>query len=265
MKNTYVKVLSISMILFLMLASLPGNTEAANEKQRVFDDAELLTDEEIKSLEEIAHESSVNHETDFIILTTEDADGKKPTKYMQDKYDDMGFGYDKKHGNAAVLIISMLERDVEFAGFYKAETYLDDDRLDMIRHKITPDLSNENYFRAFETFIKTGDKYMGYRPGVNPENILFKWWFQIIISLSIASIALGSMIYNSGGRVTTNAGTYRDSNRSRILKKRDRYLRKTVTKRRKPKPQNSGSGRGGGGGGGMTSGGHSHSGSRGKF
>lgn len=264
MKNTYIKVLSISLILFIMLASLPGNTGAANEKQRIFDDAGLLTNEETRLLEEIAHESSVNRETDFIILTTEDADGKKPTKYMQDKYDDMGFGYDKKHGNTAILIISMLERDVELDGFYKAETYLDDDRLDMIRHKITPDLSNESYFSAFETFIKTGDKYMGYRPGVNPENILFKWWFQIIMSLGIASIALGSMIYNSGGRVTTNARTYRDSNRSRILKKRDRYLRKTVTKRRKPKPSKSRGGRGGGGGG-MTSGGHSHSGSRGKF
>lgn len=73
---------------------------------------------------------------------------------------------------------------------------------------------------------------------------------------------VGSMIFNMGGRVTTNASTYLDANNSRVKNKSDRYLRQTVTKTKIQK--NTGGGRGGGGGG-MTRGGHSHSGARGKF
>lgn len=251
------------MLLSLLIVFFAVNVEAATDKQRIFDEAGLLTDHEINTLENIAQKSSDHRETDFIILTTIDADGKDIIKYMQDLYDQEGFGYDKEHGNAAILTIDMSERDIYLAGFYKGETYLADDRLDMIRDKITPDLSSENYFKAFESFVITGDEYMGYRPGVNPENIFFKWWFQIFASLVIALIVIFVMVFNTGGKVTTTAGTYRDSNHSKVLQKKDRYLRKTVTKRRKPK-QSSGGGRSGGGGG-MTSGGHSHSGSRGKF
>lgn len=261
-KNIYFKALSVFIILFLFLPFLSESVGAASStKQRIYDDAGLLTAEEIMSLEEIANEFSIKQETDFIILTTKDAE-KDITKYMEDIYDEQAFGYDKAHGNTAILTMDMKSRDVELAGFYKAKTYLDNERLGLIRKKITQDLSNENYFEAFETFIVTADEYMEYKPGVNPENIFFKWWFQIIISLGIAGLIVGTMAYNSGGRVTTNVRTYMDSNNTEILRRKDRYMRKTVTKRRKPSNNNRS---GGSGGGGMTSGGHSHSGSRGKF
>lgn len=250
--------LLLSIVIFLFIGII---SVSASSKQRVYDDANLLTDAEIQQLEKVARESSENRETDFIILTVDDAK-KDIVKYMQDIYDEEAFGYNQSHGNAAILTIEMKTRDIYLAGFYKGEEYLDNERMDLIREKITPDLSSENYYRAFESFITIGDKYMGYRPGVNPENILFKWWFQIFISLGVAFVALGAMIRTSGGKVTTNARTYRDDHHSKVLRRKDQYLRKTVTKRRKPKSSSSG---GSGGGGGRTSGGHSHSGSRGKF
>ena len=76
------------------------------------------------------------------------------------------------------------------------------------------------------------------------------------------------MAYNSGGRVTVSEGTYRDFSSSRVVDRRDNYLRTSVTKTRKPSSDNNSSGggfSGGGSSGGTTSGGHSHSGSRGGF
>ena len=62
----------------------------------------------------------------------------------------------RPHGNTALLIMDMQERDVYFAGFKKAEQYLDSGRLEMIRNKITPDLSEGEYFQAFSSFITYG-------------------------------------------------------------------------------------------------------------
>lgn len=252
-----------TMILPLLLSAAQISTAASETKQRVYDYAKLLTRTEVEELEAMSIEYGSKRETDFIIITTADTQGKDIEKYTGDFYDDMAPGYDKPHGNTAILTIDLQHRDVYVAGFYKAEEYLDNSRATLVREKITPDLSEGNYYEAFSTFIKTSYKYMGIRPGVNPENILFNLWFQMIAAVAVGGAIVGMMVYNSGGKITVNEGTYRDAKHSRILAQRDDYIRTTVTKRRKP-TQSSSSGRSGGGGG-ITGGGHSHSGSRGKF
>ncbi|HLR34579.1 MAG TPA: TPM domain-containing protein [Tissierellales bacterium] len=237
----------------------------SNTKQRIYDFANLLTEEEIEELENLSNKYSTKRETDFIILTTNDTNDKDVVKYMQDFYDEKALGYDKPHGNTAILTIDMENREVYLSGFYLAKEYLDDSRLDLIREKITPSLSDGDYYKAFKYFIKTSYKYMGIRPKVNPNNILFNLWFQIITSLTLAGIVVGTMAYNSGGKITTSDGTYRNLDTSKVLARRDNYIRTSVTKRRKPSKNTSSGSSGGGGGGGVTSGGHSHSGSRGSF
>ena len=53
--------------------------------------------------------------------------------------------------------------------------------------------------------------------------------------------------------------------KSKIIQSWDHYIRSSVTRHRKPSNNTSSSGGIGGGGGGISSGGHSHSGSRGSF
>ena len=257
-----------SLFLLIIILSLSISlVEASNSKQRVYDYAELLRPEEVAQLEETAEKYSKKRQTDFIILTTRDPKGKDIVEYMEDFYDDMALGYDRPHGNTAIITVDMKNREVYLAGFYKGKEYLDDYRLDLIRDKISPYLSNRDYYTAFDKFIKIGYKYMGMKAHVNPDNILFNLWFQIIASLLIGGIVVGSMAYSSGGKVTVNRATYMDFNNSKVLNRRDQYLRTSVSKTRKPSNKNSSGGGGfsGGGGGGTSSGGHSHSGSRGSF
>lgn len=265
----YKRGILLFVVIFLMSFTMVERAKAApNRKQRVYDLAELLTFDEKEDLEKIADKYSTKRETDFIILTTNNEENKDIVIYMEDFYDENALGYDKPHGNTAILTIDMKNREVYLAGFYKGKEYLNDYRLDLIQDKIAPDLSEGNYYEAFRSFIKISYKYMGIRPGVDPNNILFNIWFQIIASLGVAGISVGIMMYNSGGKVTVGEGTYRDFSNSRVIDRRDNYLRTTVSKRRKPSNNNNSSGggsRGGGGGGGVSRGGHSHSGSRGKF
>ncbi|NEU31747.1 hypothetical protein GN156_13330 [bacterium LRH843] len=248
----------------LLLLFGTNMVKAANEKQMIYDFAGLLNQEEMANLEALALKYGAKRETDFVILTTNDTNGKDIVPYMEDFYDERAPGYDKPHGNTAILTLDMQNRDVYLAGFYKAEEYLDDERLDLIRKKVTPDLSNGNYYDAFQTFIKTSYKYMGIKPGINPELIIFQLWFQLAVSIGIAGIVVGVMAYHSGGKVTIRGGTYQDPATSGVRNQRDTYIRTAVTRRKKPS-NNNGRGSGGGGGGGISRGGHSHSGSRGKF
>ncbi|HEY4601497.1 MAG TPA: TPM domain-containing protein [Cerasibacillus sp.] len=249
---------SIFILLFFLILPLTNvfaeNKGFIEEKQKIYDDAKLLSAEEIAELESIANEYGEKRDTNLIILTTNDSDGKGFKKYTQDFYDEHLDG-----PNAAILTIDMGDREVYIAGFYKGEDYLDFDRIDLILDKVQPKLSDGDHYGAMDSFLSTAHKYLGIKPGIDPDFILFKLEAQVVIALGLAGAIVGLMLYNSGGKVTTTARTYMDGHRSRILNKRDVYLRKTVTKRRKPK-NNSGGGGSTRGGGGVTSGGHSHSG-----
>lgn len=248
--------------LMMLLLLLPwgelAHAELSNQKQFIYDGAELLTKKEVAKLEALASERSKERNTAFIIITVKDTKGKTVVQYMEDFYDDQAPGYNKPHGNTAILILDMKKRDVYLAGFKKAEKYLDSERLELIRNQITPNLSDGAYFQAFSDYITTSHKYMGYEPGVNPESILFKLWFQLTVSIIAAGVIVGIMAYVSGGTVTVNAETYINNKESSVVEKHDNYVRQTVTKV-KQSSDDSGSG------GGTTSGGHSYSGSGGKF
>lgn len=258
---------TILVILIFLVASLAAPVQmaaAAPTKTLIYDKANLLSSEEYDELNAMANEYGAKRETDIIIITSNNADNIDVEKMTEDFYDNEAPGYDKSHGNAVILTLDMRNRDVYLAGFYKAEQYLDDGRLDKIRNRITPDLSNGDYKRAFEKYIKTAHKYMGFKPGVNPDNPLFNIWFQLAAAGIFGGIVVSTMAYRSGGRITINRRTYEDASTSGIVDRQDQYLRTTTTKRKIERNTGSSSG-GGGGGGGITGGGHSHSSSRGKF
>ena len=245
-------------LICLLLGGIVAQAQSTNQKQFIYDYADVLTAEEEKELEAVASLLSEERNTAFIIVTTNGTDGRSIEKYMGDFYDDQAPGYDKPHGNTAMLTIDFEERDVYLSGFKLAEKYLDYDRLETIREDITPDLSDGYYYDAFSHFLYAAHEYMGYSPDeVNPNSIFFQWWFQLAVSVVVAGIVLFIMISRSGGVVTANGSTYIDNTQSGVIGRRDNYIRTAVTKERKSDDSNSG--------GGTTSGGHSYSGSGGKF
>lgn len=264
MRWNMLKKKSILFFMMTLMLVLPWgkstNAQTVNQHQYIYDNAHLLSEKQAADLQSLSSKLGKERNTAFIIITVNGTEGKTIVKYVEDFYDENAPGYNQPHGNTAILAVDMQNRDVYLAGFKKAEQYLDSGRLDQIRNKITPDLSDGKYPQAFSTFIQTSYDYMGYKPGVNPENILFKWWFQLIVSVIVAGIIVLLMVYRSGGRVTVGAQTYLNNHSSRVLNQYDHFVRETVTRERKP-DNNTKSG----GGGGITGGGYSHSGSQGKF
>ncbi|MGG1550461.1 TPM domain-containing protein [Paenibacillus ferrarius] len=240
-----------------------GSAAAADEsKNLIFDQANLLSQQEKAELNALANQYGAERETDIIIFTSTNQANQDVQRITEDFYDDQAPGYDKAHGNAVILTMDMKNRQVYLAGFAKAEDSLDSGRLDKIREAISPDLTSGHYKQAFERYMTLAHKYMGFKPGVNPDNLLFALWFQVGAAVIIGGLIVGIMVYRSGGRITVNRATYEDSGASAVLDHADQYIRTTITKSKISKNDGGGSG---GGGGGVSSGGHSHSGSKGSF
>ena len=253
--------LSILFTSLFIFTSFSLQVVEASSKQYIYDSAELLSEEQVMELEGSIKEFGEKQETDFIIHTTNGTSGKSIKTYMGDFYDEHAFGYDQHKGNTILLTVSVdpTKREVFLAGFERGEEYLDNERIELVLDKITPHLSDKNFYQAFQQAISTSNDYMEYRPGVNPESVLLKTWFQLVVALAVGGIIVGTMVYNSGGRVTVTSRTYFNENNTRVNSKRDMFVNKTVTKRRKPSNNNKSRG-GRGGGGGITGGGSSFSG-----
>ena len=259
------KWLQVFAVWLLLLFFIP-HAASAEEKQLVIDGADLLAAEEEAELEQMAREFSDTHETDFMILTTDDTGGKDVEKYMGDFYDDTAPGYDQPHGNTVLFTLDMQNRDMYLAGFRKGKQYLSNDRIELVLDRVFPYIADGNYYEGFHEYLTAANDYMHYRPGVNPENIFYKWWVQLGIAVILAGVIVFFMAYQSGGKVTTTPRTYLDHQHTKINRRKDVFINRTVTKKRKPSNNNKGGGGPRiGGGGGVTGGGRSFSGSRRSF
>ena len=204
------KVSSVLLLfIFCFLLAVPS---VSADVQRVYDQAGILSEEEVAKLEKEAAELFKKWETDFIVITTESTDGLPIKNYMQNFTDELAREFNREKDNMAVITIDLGDRWVDLAGFGRAETYLPDGRLDMIREKLTPYLSAGDYYDAFILFFELGDEYLDKHP-----NIFFNTFFQLALSLGIAGIIVFFMAYTSGGRVTVSSSTYMYHHHSKVF------------------------------------------------
>ena len=96
----------------LLFAAAPTALAAESGEQFVFDKADLLTTEEEDELNDMANNLAENFNMNFVILTTDDAEGKEAEVYADDFYMDNGFYDDGKDGGA-IYIIDMDNRQVQ--------------------------------------------------------------------------------------------------------------------------------------------------------
>mgnify|MGYP001194405722 FL=1 len=268
----------VLILLICLFTGLPKTVFAlSGAGPHIFDEAGLLTEAEKEELEELAARLGKERETDFLIITADGMDGKDIDRFTGEFIDRRY----KEKVPIVVLALDMETRDVSVLAFNEARRDFGETKREHVLEEVIPYLSAGDFYGAFFTYLQLSHELMGIPPEKwtvpeqgtapetavqkePPESIFTQWWFHVIVSLVVAGVTVSLMAYNSGGRVTVNSATYLNANTSRVLNRSDQYLRKTVTKRRKPQNK-SGGPSGFGGGGGMTSGGHTFSSTRGKF
>lgn len=269
----------ISWLLLMMICLLlPVFPASANEDTvRVFDYADLLTDEEEEALNELCLAKEDALETELYILTTDDAEGKETVDYTDDFGDDHAFGYDRAYGNYMILCIDMDNRMVWLSTSGKAEAYFTEARIDALIDALYDDLTAGNYYKTCYSYIQSGEKYLSEEPVVNkdttdpnrypetvyrydeePEPFYLKWYFRLAISAAVGAIAVAAMSYRAATHMSADGRTY--SRNIQVHQHSDIFIKRTTYSRRiETNPPSSHSG-GGGGGHHTSSGGHSHGG-----
>ncbi len=144
----------------LLFAAAPTALAAESGEQFVFDKADLLTTEEEDELNDMANNLAENFNMNFVILTTDDAEGKEAEAYADDFYMDNGFSDDGKDGGAIYLIDMDNRRvQVESAGDMKVR-YITDDRVDGIIDAGYEDVKDGAYAAAFEAMLNATVDYI---------------------------------------------------------------------------------------------------------
>ena len=279
----------LAVISFLtFLTPISRAAEVAEDEQRVFDDAAILTSSEYEELEAMCNKEGRAAGIEIFILTHDNKDATYPEAYIENFEDQLPVG------DRVYFLYDLNRGEIFIEGYGLAETYIHSKRIEIIFDNLADDLKAGNYYNGFVTYISmassymsddselnydhnynyntsddyTGDydydQYYDNSDSRNPEvkDLLTNIWFQLIASLILGGIVVGVMAYHSGGRMTVRGNNYIDDSHSGLIGRRDMYVRTSVTRIRKPTQQNS-SGRGGfnAGGfrGGMSGGGRSHS------
>lgn len=272
------KALKLFILFIVLLSGIPVFAKSSSATdQRVFDDANLLSDSKEELLNDKCLEIGDKVSLDIVLLTIDDAKGKTSTAYADDFYDDMEFGYNAPNGDGVLLLIDMDNRELRISTSGTAISYITDSRIESLFDAITPYISDGEYSNGCNEFIDFVDYYMSNKPTTgnssnnyyntngnyngNSESIFLSWWFQFIIALVIAGIVVGVMAYNSGGKISVNLNTYLDASGTHHISSYDNYVKTVTTSVKKTPPSSSG----GGSSTHKSSGGHTHGGGSRKF
>lgn len=233
--------------------------------ERIFDEADILTETEEYSLQKYMDKVSKEKQVDIVIVTTNDAEGKYPREYAENFYKTHDFGYEDSDGTGLLYLISLDKsvtgnRELWMTTAKEAKDYFSESRIDSVLDNIYNTLTADeelNYYGSCNEFIKGIEKYMNVSESVPV--FLTKWYSKLGIALVITLIIFFILIFNFGGKKTTTAETYLNVNSIKRNIKEDTYMYTNTTKTKIEKSSSSsgsssgGSSSGGGYGGGGRS------------
>ena len=247
--------------------------------ERVFDYADVLTDEEENSLREVIAKTELKTESDIVIVTLneslvdyaaqyEDKIGRVSTDkcvmvYADNFYEEHKFGYNKANGDGVLLLDNWYrEADGHVYSWMcttgKIEDAYSSEMIDTTLNASLATVDTNPYF-AYKCFVDLYARDMEDTSGSIAD--LIHPFFIFLLALIVAVIFLIANLSWRKGKVTVNETTYVAGGRPTMKRKEDNFLYKNVTKRR-IETSSGGSGGGGGGGGGhhTSSSGGSHGG-----
>lgn len=146
-----------------ILVALPFTALAA--ENRIKDEAGLLLESEVRSLNDQIHAIKDEYAFDIVIITTMDLGGLSAQQYADDYYDDHGYGCgDDRTG--VLLLVDMGSRQWYISTCGEAIFALTDDILDILGEDLVYFLSSGDYYGGFECFVNSLPKYITlYRQG----------------------------------------------------------------------------------------------------
>lgn len=128
------------------------------ETDYVYDEADLLTTEEEARLQEYAENFAMSWNMNFLVVTTDDAQGKSSMEYADDFYDARFPESSEEDG--MLYLIDMDNREIYLSTCGEAIRYLTDSRIDHILDKAFNYVADGDYYGTFVAFFDETDYYL---------------------------------------------------------------------------------------------------------
>lgn len=250
------KLVSIIICLFILLCTVipvfaerevDPNLPTERIAPYLTDGANLLTRDEQIILNKKLEELSQKEKMDIVIVTATDLGGKSPQSYADDFFDYNGFGYGDDHNGILLLYRDDIPgyRDIYISTTGKA-IKLFNPYIDKMLDKLIEPLSQNDFDKAFNLFIKLACKYNGFFIDIT--------WLIIAVGVGVL---IAFVVMKSRTRSLTTAIRQLNGDRyvteMALTKQSDTFLFKNVHRVRVPKQTTS-----------SSSGGGSHRGSSGR-
>lgn len=237
-----VRQLSSLFLAILLLAGVPCTVYANGQK--VADQADLLTEEEEKQLQEHLSGIAKSYQCDVVIATTDTFEGKGRQKYTDDFYYESGYGYGNER-NGIILMVNLQDREFHYATRGSAIRIFTDRRLEQIDDAVTPYLTSGEYAKAFQKYADMAEKYLKLAAEGESEEGLSKG-VQLLIAAIIGVVVTGIVLLILFMQMRTvrpkgYAKEYVRDGSFHVTGASDLYLYRTVSKHRIEKSDGGGS------------------------
>ncbi len=125
---------------------------SADTLPRVNDEAELMTVDEEALLEERIAAIGKVYQFDVVIVTEDSFYGKSATAFVDDYFDDNGYGYGSRN-DGILFAIAMDEQVWAFSTTGRGIDLFSDPTLSNMEDEVIPHLSSGDYVGAFSTYV----------------------------------------------------------------------------------------------------------------
>ncbi len=261
MKKQWMAMVAVFALLFALTVSASANIEYLDNGGYllIYDDADVLSDDEETALQEQLESISNAHNADIIVVTTPSL--TDDIMIEADNYYDTRAWFSD---DAVLLMHSPADREWHISTVGNGINALTDSAIDYVGENMTPFFQSDDFFDAYVTYASTcNDLFDMYEAGTpygaddgRPSPV---WW--LIIAVVIGWVLAIIIVAGMKGqlktvRSQTKADDYLRANSLNLTQKQDVFLYRQVTKRPKPKDNKgssthrsaSGTTHGGGGG-----------------
>lgn len=241
-------------------------TKAVNADEKVYDFADLLTDDEEQQLKTRIDQFIEDNNMDMVIVTDSFTyyNDKENEAYADDFYDYNDFGINYEHNTGVLLLRNANPSDPYYhmSTSGDAQLYLNDSRVDSILDDIYADIHEGRYLDGFIRFVNETDNYIKLGMPSSAENYYVdddgnmhrlkrKYHPPLAVAglagLIVAGIVIGIMVSkNKMIKKATRAEEYIDKESINITNRQDTFIRSHTSSYT---VSSSSSGHSGGGGG----------------
>ena len=215
-------------------------------KERVFDEADLLTDEEEEKLRVLIARKEKEVGADIVLVLLRDSSAAEDWQlrdYAQDFYGSHGFGWNQEKGDGILYADNWAKDSNGYRNCWlctagNAVERLDEAGIDRVINK-TNKIVNDNPYKAYRIMVETAAQelkssgHFSFHAGNE--------WLLMIASAAAVIFAVVQLTGNKG-RNTTSKATYVHEDSVKMRREEDYFLHSHVTRRKIEEDHDSGGG-----------------------